>query len=318
MTHGYPWRPQNAEYSELPVQPQYMNSSSYMPSFQERTVVYPQIRGNQPNYLNIPGQMQANPSGRYPVVVVSQPPQMNKPSHSEIEPNRMDYSRNYFNNESHIIPGSHPEVGLELSRDLRSEHFILNNLATAHQIGINQGGSRVLTPSENNMEKYHLISGVNSSTMGPDRLLPPPQRFVDASIINDESFMLQTHQLTLRNYRQKSDSSSLMSSKGIYLGDFELNLHHMIEDFRRLIKNSSHDFSKSVIIEEVCYIINLQINCENDQFMAIMSPRPYNRDNKQRMSDIDDVNYQNEPLQEEQFIDMLKQVSFSDSDFNYG
>lgn len=272
------------------------------------------VAGN--NYLTVPNQNQANPGARHPVLIVSPAQPVAKQYEGDFEPTKLDYTRNDMTrneltrhdfNESHIVPRSHQDVGLEYSRDLRSEHQMLKGLPSSNQLRIGTITNHFMTPSDPNISRSQNISAVHPHH---DPHVPGAPAFNETSSLDDESLELQTHQLTLRNYRERTEESRKLSSKGIYLGDFNLNMSNLIEDFRRTIKNSTHCFTKSVIIESYCYKIKLQISCEDDKFTAMMSPTPYiDNDPNELPASLTDINFEREYLQEEQFIEMLKQVN---------
>jgi hypothetical protein len=324
MYPGYHWGGQYDDQGDDQMMHPHMKQSFYGGPQQQRVPEYLPKAGVN-NYLAVPGLNQYNARTKHPVVVVSPAQPALKPYEGDFEPTKLDYTRNDMTrndltrhdfNESHIIPRSHQDVGLEYSRDLRSEHQLLRGIPSSNQLRIGTIGSHFMTPSDPNISRSQNISAVHPHH---DPNVPGAPAFNETSSMDDETLELQTHQLTLRNYREKTEESRKLSSKGIYLGDFNLNMGLLIEDFRRTINNSTHCFTKSVIIESYCYKIKLQISCQDGKFTAMMSPTPYNENETDELpAPLNEIDFEREYLQEEQFIEMLKQVNLAKTDLSDG
>lgn len=308
MMHGIPtpMTPKN-QISMSMIQPPNLDNSYRMANM------------NPSNLLQVPGRGSVSYQNRSIISINPRSTARSKIGEVELDHTEEGIQTMEVVNHSHIIQNNsyRPEM-YDMSRDMRADYSMLKSQVGASQVKPqSQVSTHEMQPGGQSLVGSASMIPWNKNEAGEDLSLMDASRCQELEGTSDpdlEQYVVpETHQMTLRNYRRKTEASRNMMGRSIYLCDFDLDMDRIIMDFKKLIKNNAHSFSKNVIIDNLFYVIKLQIVCQKNQFEAIMCPMLSNT-NDQDPRLCDDISFKREHLQKEQFIEMLNQVTSSNSD----
>lgn len=281
-----------------------INMSHIQPQNSDR---YHQMAHMDPsNLLQVPSRRSVLHQNRQSTTATARSFTKAKMGETELDHTAEGYHATEAGNQSNTIPtATYRPEGYDMSRYMRADNTTLNNHQAKVQSNTDVYSTAQYVPANSTMIAWNKKDTIEE-TSGFDG--SPCQELEDGSDRDLDKYIVpETHQMTLRNYRLKTERSRNTMGKSIYLCDFDLDMDRIITDFRKLIKNNAHSFSKNVIIDNLFYVIKLQIVCQKNHFEAIMCPMLSNTSD-QDPTLCDDISFKREHLQKEQFVEMLNQV----------